>query len=448
VAEEKETDMYPALEILRRPGRFFFALFLIALTASTASAQGCYQFSGSGATLQINITSFVNRFDNQPSGGGYDSNDTFVGTNKLTVGGATTTTQSTANTPDCVGCLLGSAVFSYSGGGDLTVITMTVPANDITGSGDGWFVTLGGVGNEFPTGVLPSPQAFPPISSWAVNSQITVAVGSTMNSYAITSIGACSSSSSGGPQPAIDGVETADAFGGFSSVSPGSWIEIYGTNFASEAQSWTGADFTGNDAPTSLGGISVSLGGQAAFVDYISGGQVNVQLPSNISSGTLPLTLTNGSGTSAPVNLTVNATQPGLFAPTGFQVGGKPYVAAQHADGTYVLPIGAIGGITSHPAQPGETIVMYGVGFGPVTPNIPAGEIATVSNQLVTPLTIQFGSTPAQLPFPYAGLSPGSVGLYQFNVVVPLIPDNELVPLTINLGSVAGTQTLYTAVQQ
>jgi uncharacterized protein (TIGR03437 family) len=243
-------------------------------------------------------------------------------------------------------------------------------------------------------------------------------------------------------------VETADAFGGFSSVSPGSWIEIYGTNFASEAQSWTGADFTGNDAPTSLGGISVSLGGQAAFVDYISGGQVNVQLPSNISSGTLPLTLTNGSGTSAPVNLTVNATQPGLFAPTGFQVGGKPYVAAQHADGTYVLPIGAIGGITSHPAQPGETIVMYGVGFGPVTPNIPAGEIATVSNQLVTPLTIQFGSTPAQLPFPYAGLSPGSVGLYQFNVVVPLIPDNELVPLTINLGSVAGTQTLYTAVQQ
>jgi uncharacterized protein (TIGR03437 family) len=270
-----------------------------------------------------------------------------------------------------------------------------------------------------------------------------------MTSYPITSIGPCPSSSSGGPPPAIDGVETADAFGGFSSVSPGSWIEIYGMNFSSEAQSWSSANFTGNDAPTSLGGISVSLGGQAAFVDYVSGGQVNVQLPSNIATGgPLPLTLTNGSGTSAPVNLTVNATQPGLLSPTGFQVGGMQYVAAQHADGTYVLPIGAIGGITSRPAQPGETIVMYGVGFGPVTPNIPAGEIATVSNQLVTALTIQFGSTPAQLPFPYAGLSPGSVGLYQFNVVVPLIPDNELVPLTINLGGVAGTQTLYTAVQQ
>jgi uncharacterized protein (TIGR03437 family) len=48
----------------------------------------------------------------------------------------------------------------------------------------------------------------------------------------------------------------------------------------------------------------------------------------------------------------------------------------------------------------------------------------------------------------YFGLAPGFVGLYQFDVVVPAVPDNDLVPLTFNLGGVAGTQTLYIAVHE
>ena len=119
---------------------------------------------------------------------------------------------------------------------------------------------------------------------------------------------------------------------------------------------------------------------------------------------------------------------------------------AQHSDGTYVLPVGAISGVTSSPAKPGEIVVIYGVGFGAVTPNIPAGEIATETNQLSASLEILFGKTPAKLP--YFGLAPNFVGLYQFNVTVPAVASNDLVPLTFNLGGVAGTQTLYTAVQQ
>jgi len=75
-------------------------------------------------------------------------------------------------------------------------------------------------------------------------------------------------------------------------------------------------DFTGGGAPTSLDGVSVTIGGQAAFVDYISATQVNAQLPSNISTGgVLPLTVTKGNVTSAPSGVTVNATEPGLLAP-------------------------------------------------------------------------------------------------------------------------------------
>jgi uncharacterized protein (TIGR03437 family) len=64
----------------------------------------------------------------------------------------------------------------------------------------------------------------------------------------------------------------------------------------------------------------------------------------------------------------------------------------------------------------------------------------------VNPRGIAVGQTSAQVP--YAGLAPGFVGLYQFNVVVPPVPDNNLVPLTFNLGGVPGTQTLFIAVHQ
>jgi uncharacterized protein (TIGR03437 family) len=191
----------------------------------------------------------------------------------------------------------------------------------------------------------------------------------------------------------------------------------------------------------------VSIGGQAAFIDYISPTQVNAQLPSNIATGgPLQLTVTNANGTSAAVDVMVNATEPGLLAPASFKIGGNQYVVAQHSDGTYVLPVGAITGVTSSPAKPGETIVIYGVGFGSVTPNIPAGEVATESNQLSASFEVLFGKTPAKLP--YFGLAPSFVGLYQFNVTVPTVANSDLVPFTFNLGGKASTQALYTAAQQ
>jgi uncharacterized protein (TIGR03437 family) len=241
-------------------------------------------------------------------------------------------------------------------------------------------------------------------------------------------------------------VISAGAFGAFSSVAPGTWVEIYGLNLAPAARTWATTDFNGNSAPTSLGGVQVTVGGQHAFIDYVSPGQVNAQLPSNIGLGSLQLTVTSGNVTSAAVNITVNATQPGVLAPPSFKIGANQYVVAQFGDGTYVLPAGAIAGVTSRPAKPGETIVIYGIGFGPVVPNTPAGQIATVTTQLSASLQVLFGQTAAQVR--YAGLTQGSVGLYQFNIVVPPVPDNNLVPITFSLGGAPATQTLYTAVHQ
>jgi uncharacterized protein (TIGR03437 family) len=75
--------------------------------------------------------------------------------------------------------------------------------------------------------------------------------------------------------------------------------------------------------------------------------------------------------------------------------------------------------------------------------------VAPPFTTLTLPIQFTFGGTGAAAPA-YDGLAPNLVGLYQFNVVVPSVPNSDLVPLTFTLGSganaVTGTQTLYTAV--
>ena len=249
-----------------------------------------------------------------------------------------------------------------------------------------------------------------------------------------------------GSAPAVSRVEGASAYGGFSTVAPGSWIEIYGTNLASDTRSWATSDFKGANAPTSLDGTTVTIGGEAAFVSYISPTQINAQVPSNAGLGAQYVTVDTAVGNSGLYPITLNALQPGLLAPPSFNLGGIQNVGAVFPDGTtYVLPPGAVPGITSRRTKPGDTITIYGVGFGSVTPSYNAGQVATRSNTLTMPFQIYFGNTPATVT--YMGLAPDTVGLYQFNVVVPNIAASDAVPLTFSLGHQNGTQTLYIAVQ-
>jgi uncharacterized protein (TIGR03437 family) len=248
------------------------------------------------------------------------------------------------------------------------------------------------------------------------------------------------------PMPVVTGAISASQFGAFPTFAPGSWIEIYGSNLAAATEEWGASDFNGVLAPTALGGTSVTIGGQSAFVDYVSASQVNVQVPAGVASGAQPLVVTTAAGASAPFTVSVDAVQPGLLAPpTSFKIGGTQYVAALFPDGvTYVLPPGAIAGLPSRLAKPGDTVMLYGVGFGTVSPNIPPGQIAELSNSLVAPFSVSIGGTQATAN--YDGQAPTFVGLYQFNVVIPNIPASNTAPLTFSLNGVNGTQTLAIAV--
>lgn len=236
--------------------------------------------------------------------------------------------------------------------------------------------------------------------------------------------------------PKIDpsGVVSATEFGGFPSVAPGSWIEIHGSNLANHARGWTVADFQGAQAPTALDGIAVSIGGQAAFIAYISPNQINAQVPSGVGLGPQDVRVTTAAGTSDPQTITVNQVQPGLLAPASLKLGDRQYAEAVFPDGS-----------AARPARPGETIVLYGVGFGPVTPDAGAGDIVLHDNRLILPFQVFLGGMPAAVS--YAGLAPGMIGLYQFNVVVPNMAPGDAVPLTFSLDANSGQQVLYTAVQ-
>ena len=91
-------------------------------------------------------------------------------------------------------------------------------------------------------------------------------------------------------------------------------------------------------------------------------------------------------------------------------------------------------------AVPGDTLILYGIGFGPLSDGTPAGMIDQAANNLTNSFNVSIGGMAAQVM--YAGLTPTFVGLYQFNVVVPNLPASDTTPLTFTLNGTPGTQTL------
>jgi uncharacterized protein (TIGR03437 family) len=355
---------------------------------------------------------------------------TALGNATVAGSGSFTLTSLTATTP-----LVANATFTFAPG-DTLAMTVRVPAGVVIpalgdpGSATGNATIIGGTGKyEGATG------SFPSLTGTGMATSLTTATIQVNGNGTVTVPAP--------PPPAINagGVISASAYGGFAEIAPGSWIEIYGTGLSTTTRSWASADFTNNGlaAPTSLDGVKVTIGGQSAFVAYVSPNQVNALVPSNIGTGPLQLTLTNSRGTTPPYSITVRSLKPGLLAPQSLLTSGRQYVGA-------LLPNSeTLRGTPSNPARSGETLVIYGVGFGPVTPEVNAGVVSSALNSLVTKPQFLFGGTPGQVS--YFGLAPGFTGLYQFNVEVPAVAANTALPLTFDVGGTAGTQTLFIAVQ-
>ena len=101
------------------------------------------------------------------------------------------------------------------------------------------------------------------------------------------------------------------------------------------------------------------------------------------------------------------------------------------ADGIYLGPPGLFQGTATVAAKPNDVVVMFGTGFGPANPAVPAGQVVPGAAPLSSPVTIRIGTANANLLF--AGLV--GVGLYQFNVTIPDLPDGDH-PVAATVGGV------------
>jgi len=78
-----------------------------------------------------------------------------------------------------------------------------------------------------------------------------------------------------------------------------------------------------------------------------------------------------------------------------------------------------IQGVPFVAARPGDTISIYALGCGPTSPSTQAGVVAAQGSALTLPYQLKIGSVLA--PATFAGLVGGTIGLYQFNVVIPTV---------------------------
>ena len=188
--------------------------------------------------------------------------------------------------------------------------------------------------------------------------------------------------------PSVSGVVNGASFSG--PVAPGSIATLFGSNLVSSAVQAKGAPL-----PAALGDIgAVTIGGVAAPLFFVSGNQINVQIPLETAPGTVNVTVTRGGQTSAPRAVTIVPAAPGIFT-----MGQSGQGAILNAKGTLVD--------RNAPAAAGEIVQVYCTGLG-----------AAASGGVVSlPVTAQVGNVPAKVLF--AGLAAGFVGLYQVNVEIP-----------------------------
>ena len=92
----------------------------------------------------------------------------------------------------------------------------------------------------------------------------------------------------------------------------------------------------------------------------------------------------------------------------------------------------------SAPAQPGEFLLIFCTGFGPVQPEVQSGQIAPTAEPLARTVSlpmVNIAGIAADVTF--SGLAPGFVGLYQVNVQVPEnAPTGDAVDVVLTIGGV------------
>jgi len=210
-------------------------------------------------------------------------------------------------------------------------------------------------------------------------------------------------------QPVIapGGVLNAASFRREAPLAPGSYLSIFGSKLAKQTKV---ADTL--PLPVELAETVAVVAGKPLPLHFTSDGQVNAILPYAIADNTRhQLIVRKGASYSLPEPLLVATSEPAVFTVDGSGSGqGHIYVATE--EGLKLAD-------ASRPAKPGEGVVIYATGLGPVVPTVKEGEPAPAEplSKTVNPVTVTIQGKSVEVFF--AGLAPGMAGIYQVNVRVP-----------------------------
>lgn len=198
--------------------------------------------------------------------------------------------------------------------------------------------------------------------------------------------------------------------------------------YAGEPMSFNGDGVPATKSSIYLGnrhdGLAVDKAGNLYIADY--GHQV---------------TVTTSAGTSSAATVTVGTYGPAFFSWPNNQV------VATYQDFTYAVANGTFSGTTTTPAKPGDTIILWGTGFGPTNPTYLQGE-ETPSNATYNTATLPTVTINNVSATVYgAALAPGFAGLYQVAIQVPASLGNGNWPVVATIGGVSSPNGLELAVQ-
>ena len=190
-------------------------------------------------------------------------------------------------------------------------------------------------------------------------------------------------------------------------LAPNSLGTIFGVDLSFEKAS---ATVLNNRLTTELAGVRVYVMDMPAPLFYVSAEQINFLVPGNLIAGNVKVRVIRQGVTGPDVIVRLVDAAPGLFLWPDRK---DPIVV--HGDNTTYVTSGA-------PARPGETVVIYAAGLGRTAPDPGAGEILMVQMPLKQPDSLKVylgGAALEPWRIKYAGLTPGSPGLYQVNLELP-----------------------------
>jgi len=210
--------------------------------------------------------------------------------------------------------------------------------------------------------------------------------------------------------------------------SPGGLATLLGTQFTSgQVQSSTTSPL-----PAQLAGVQVLVNGVPAPLLLASSKQINFQCPVLPAGTVLEIQVESATSAATAVLQTVMQTATPLLFQRGAGNGGFVTIT-----GTNQIATAATDG---RPAKRGEYVTIHSSGLGEVVDGVNAGTAAPSNRLVPTQNKIKLVLGDVEIDPEFAGLAPGTVGLYQVLAQVPSeAPVGADVPLYLKITLPDGT---------